>query len=120
MMKWIQVILFIFLLAGCSSASYENISVDDAITMVEKGEVTVLDVRTPEEYNSGHIPGSELMPLQIIEGMSEELDKDKKYLIVCRSGNRSQQASDILAQKGFKNIVNMTGGMNEWKGEIEE
>jgi rhodanese-related sulfurtransferase len=56
---------------------------------------------------------------ELIEGMSEDLDKDKSYLLVCRSGNRSQQAAELLTANGFKNVFNMTGGMNEWTYEIE-
>ena len=99
-------------------AEFENVSADKAKEMIDEEKVIVLDVRTSEEYNSGHIPGSELIPLQVIEGMSADLEKDKSYLVVCRSGNRSQQAAEILASKGFKNVYNMTGGMNEWTYEI--
>lgn len=88
--------------------------------MIDEGKVIVLDVRTPEEYNSGHIPDAELVPLQVLDGMSSELKKDKSYLIVCRSGNRSQQASEILAEKGFKDIYNMSGGMNSWTYNLEQ
>lgn len=118
MLKYVIFMLFIF--TGCSSASYQNISVQEAENMINDGEIKVIDVRTPDEFASGHIPGSELMPLQVLEGMSKELDKNTAYLIVCRSGNRSQQASDILVGKGFNHIYNMTGGMNEWTGEIEQ
>ncbi|CEG27821.1 rhodanese-like domain-containing protein [Bacillus sp. B-jedd] len=114
-------ILFIFILVitGCSSAGYKTVSVEEAAGMIEDGQVKVLDVRTPEEYQSGHIPGSELIPLQVIDGLSGQLDKKQQYLVVCRSGNRSQQASEILAAKGF-NVLNMAGGMNEWTGDIEQ
>jgi rhodanese-related sulfurtransferase len=107
------------ILTACGSSSYQNISVSEAEKLIENGDVIVIDVRTQDEYNENHIPGSKLIPLQVIEDMSDELDKNSKYIIVCRSGNRSQQASDILAQKGFKNILNMSGGMNEWTGNIE-
>ncbi|WP_342432274.1 rhodanese-like domain-containing protein [Neobacillus sp. FSL H8-0543] len=118
-MKKILAIIAIFLLAGCTRGSFENVSSEKAKEMIDQGDVIVLDVRNLDEYNSGHIPESELLPLPEIEGMSEELDKDKSYLVVCRSGNRSQQAADILLEKGFKKIYNMTGGMNEWSYEIE-
>lgn len=118
-MKWVLHVFMLVFLVGCNSSTYENINVEEAKEMIQKGEYTVIDVRTPDEYASGHIPGSELIPLQVIDGMSDELDKNGKYIIVCRSGNRSQQASDILVQKGFKQIYNMTGGMNNWNGEIE-
>ncbi|MEH7249666.1 rhodanese-like domain-containing protein [Neobacillus niacini] len=119
-MKKIFTLFAVLLLAGCMGAAFENVTVEKAKEMIDEEKVIILDVRTPEEYNSGHIPGSELVPLQVLEGMSEDLDKDKSYLLVCRSGNRSQQAAEILTSKGFKNVYNMTGGMNEWTFEIEQ
>ncbi|MCL6571408.1 MAG: rhodanese-like domain-containing protein [Bacillus sp. (in: Bacteria)] len=119
-MKKLLFIIVALLLTGCSGGTINNISTGEAKKMIDQGEVIVLDVRTPEEYNGGHIPGSELLPLQVIDGMSDELDKDKSYLIVCRSGNRSQEAADILNEKGFTSIFNMTGGMNDWTYEIEQ
>jgi rhodanese-related sulfurtransferase len=52
--------------------------------------------------------------------MSTEHDKDKSYLIVCRSGNRSVQAAELLSGRGFEKLYNMTCGMNEWSFEIEQ
>ena len=118
MRKLFTVFAFL-LLTGCMGTTFENVTTENAKELIDEEKVIILDVRTPEEYNSGHIPGSELIPLQVLEGMSEELEKDKNYLLVCRSGNRSQQAAEILAAKGFKNVYNMTGGMNEWTYEIE-
>ncbi|WP_316569644.1 rhodanese-like domain-containing protein [Neobacillus sp. YIM B06451] len=118
-MRKIFSLLICLLLAGCGTATYETVSVEEAMELIKKNEVKILDVRTPEEYNGGHIPGSELIPLQVLDGMAENLDKDADYLIVCRSGNRSQQASELLAAKGFS-VLNMDGGMNAWTGEIEK
>jgi rhodanese-related sulfurtransferase len=118
-MRKLITLIAVLLLTGCMGASFENVTPENAKELIDGEKVIVLDVRTPEEYNGGHIPGSELVPLQVLEGMSEELDKDKSYLLVCRSGNRSQQAAEILTAKGFKNVYNMTGGMNEWTYEIE-
>jgi rhodanese-related sulfurtransferase len=109
------------IIVGCSKATaIQNISVQEAQDLLLKDGVIILDVRTPEEYASGHIPNTELVPLQVLDGMAEELDKNATYLIVCRSGNRSQQASDLLVNNGFKQIYNMTGGMNEWTGDVEK
>ncbi|MGG3560989.1 rhodanese-like domain-containing protein [Neobacillus rhizosphaerae] len=117
--KFFFLLVAVFL-TGCSGGNYKNISANEAKGMIDEGKVIVLDVRTPEEYNSGHIPDAELVPLQVLDGMSSELKKDKSYLIVCRSGNRSQQASEILAEKGFKDIYNMSGGMNSWTYNLEQ
>jgi rhodanese-related sulfurtransferase len=120
MKKQIAIFMFFLLVTGCSGGSYTDVTVDEAKQMIDNGEVEVLDVRTPEEFSAGHIPGAKLVPLQLIEGMLTELDKDQKYVVVCRSGNRSSEASGILANEGFESIYNMTGGMNEWKHEIEQ
>lgn len=120
MKKLFATMMFVLLITGCSGGSYTDVSVDEAKALIDNGEVQVLDVRTPDEFAAGHIPGAKLVPLQVIESMLSELDKEQKYLVVCRSGNRSAQASGILVENGFKNIVNMTGGISEWKFEIEK
>ncbi|MCM3122363.1 MULTISPECIES: rhodanese-like domain-containing protein [unclassified Mesobacillus] len=120
MKKLFAAFLFVLLITGCSGGSYTDVSVDKAKELIDSGEVQVLDVRTPDEFAAGHIPGAKLVPLQVIESMLSELDQDEKYLVVCRSGNRSTQASGILAENGFKNIYNMTGGLNEWKFDLEQ
>lgn len=103
------------------TAAYRDVTVIEAKQLITEGKVTVIDVRTPEEYAEGHIPGSKLVPLQELEGRLADLpDKDTQYLIVCRSGNRSAQASDLLVKNGYTRILNMVGGMNEWKFETEK
>lgn len=120
MKKIFAAFMFILLITGCSGGTYTDVTVDEAKELIDSGEVQVLDVRTPDEFAAGHIPGAKLVPLQVIESILSELDQDQKYLVVCRSGNRSTQASGILVENGFKNIYNMTGGMNGWKYEIEK
>lgn len=120
MKKIIAAFMLLLLITGCSGASYKDVSVDEAKELIDSGEVKVIDVRTPEEFAAGHIPGAKLVPLQVMESMLSELDQDQKYVVVCRSGNRSTEASGILAENGFKNIYNMNGGLNEWKYELEQ
>jgi rhodanese-related sulfurtransferase len=118
--RLIFVISFALILAACgiSSEGYRNISSDEAKKLIDNKEVVVLDVRTPEEYQDGHIPNALLVPLQELENKLNDLDKNEPYLLVCRSGNRSTQASEILTSDSFTNIYNMTGGMNSWVYEI--
>jgi rhodanese-related sulfurtransferase len=110
--------MLIFLTA-CSSAGYKNVSTEEAKQLIDNNEVIVLDVRTPDEFQGGHIPNSTLIPLQELENRLTELNKGESYLVVCRSGNRSTKASEILTGNGFSKIYNMTGGMNNWSFEIE-
>lgn len=97
--------------------TFTSVDVNEAKKLMELG-ITVVDVRTPQEFAEGHIPNAKLIPLQELETRLNEFSQDEKYLIVCRSGNRSAQASEILVQNGMKQIYNMTGGMNEWTGEV--
>ncbi len=77
-------------------------------------EIVIIDVREPEEFTVGRIPGATLIPLGELAGRTDEVPTDKPVVMVCRSGNRSAQAVQILQKAGFTNIHNMTGGMIEW------
>ena len=123
MRKLLSVFLAAILLAGCSApketASYRQISMDEAITMMEEESgYIILDVRTPEEFADKHIPGAVNIPNETIvaEEMPELPDKDQLILVYCRSGNRSKQASEKLADMGYTNVVEF-GGINSWPGE---
>ena len=123
MKKLLSLVLVMLLLAGCSApkeeASYRQISMEEAITMMEEESgYILLDVRTPEEFAEKHIPGAINIPNESI-GTAEvpELpDKDQLILVYCRSGNRSKQASEKLAALGYTNITEF-GGINDWPGE---
>lgn len=103
-----------------NTMGYSEVTVDKAYEIYKNEEMIILDVRTEQEYKDGHIPGSILIPLQELEDRLDELNKEEKYLIVCRSGNRSAQASEILVSNGFLHITNMQGGMLDWKYDIEK
>jgi rhodanese-related sulfurtransferase len=115
------VIFLVVILTACgiSSEGYRNVNSDEAKTLIDNKKVVVLDVRTHEEFQAGHIPNALLIPLQELENKLNDLDQEESYLIVCRSGNRSAQASEILTSNRFSSIYNMTGGMNNWAYEIE-
>lgn len=81
-------------------------------------ELNVIDVREVEEVAQGKIPGAVNIPLGLLEFRMHELDKSEEYIMVCRSGGRSAQASIFLESHGF-NVINMTGGMLAWEGQIE-
>ena len=82
--------------------------------LYQRDDVIILDVREDHEYDAGHIPGATLVPLGQIPNRLEEIPTDKTVIAVCRSGNRSGQATKFLRQQGFENVHNMTGGMNGW------
>jgi len=74
----------------------------------------VVDVREPWEYQQGHVPGAVLMPLGQLSMRLGELDLDKPVAVICATGNRSQSASALLGQRGFKTIYNVLGGTSQW------
>ena len=124
MRRWISLLLLLFLLAGCTASneqenSYRQISMDEAVTMMEEESgYIILDVRTPEEYRERHIPNAINIPNETIgsEDIQELPDRDQLILVYCRSGNRSKQASGKLAELGYTNIVEI-GGINDWIGD---
>lgn len=124
MKKLLPIFMLILLLAGCSSpagsGSYRQITTDEALSMMEEETgYIILDVRTKEEFAEKHIPGAINIPNETIGAaeLPELPDKDQLILVYCRSGNRSKQASEKLADLGYTNVVEF-GGLNDWPGEI--
>ena len=97
-----------------------NVSVFDAYAVISlyagRANFIILDVRTPEEYASGHLPFSINRDISStsFRGDIEKFDKDKMYLVYCSTGVRSAAASKIMVEFGFKYIYNMTGGFSAW------
>ena len=86
-----------------------------------KDETIILDVRTLEEYNQGHIPNAQLIDIQNAPNFLQELEllnRSKTYLVYCRSGARSSQACMLMKNKGVENCFNLLGGINQWNGKI--
>lgn len=106
--------------ADLPAASYSNITPVDAKARLdsEKG-IILLDVRTKEEYDSGHIKDAVLIPVDVLEKEAVTSLKDKKAVIFvyCRSGNRSVTASNILVKLGYTNVYNL-GGIKDWPYEV--
>jgi len=77
--------------------------------------VYLLDVREPDEYAAGHIPGITLIPMGEVAARLAELPRDKEIIVTCRTGNRSSQVADLLREQGFDNVHNMSGGIVAWE-----
>lgn len=132
MRKYVAMILVVFMvlgLAGCTKQNgggsseqmkkYNQISMNEAMAMMEKEEdYIILDVRTPEEFAEKHIPNAINIPNETIgtEPISELPEEDQLILVYCRSGNRSKQASEKLAEIGYTKVYEF-GGINDWTGE---
>lgn len=80
----------------------------------QKEDITILDVREVEEFQSGHIEGALNAPLSTLDKGYEQLDTSKRYYVICQGGMRSERACQFLETKGF-DVVNVEGGMNQWK-----
>ena len=126
----LPLLLILFILTGCAQkldgdgmigkTTYIQIDQEKAKEMmaVNDGHV-IVDVRRADEYAAGHIPGAILIPNESIgtEKPEQLPDKDQIILIYCRSGNRSKQAAQKLADMGYTNIYEF-GGINTWTGEV--
>lgn len=120
----LQVVLLlgITVLTGCASTESEVgiLSSREAYQwLADSVDAIVLDVRSEEEFLTGHIEGAILLPLPEIETQAAErlLDKDALILVVCQSGNRSQVAAQQLVDLGYTNVYNI-GGVLSWPGEL--
>lgn len=101
--------------AGVSALPRE-ISVTEASEMRDSGAF-MLDVRTQEEWDEYHMPGATLIPLDQLASRLDEVPREKDVVVVCRSGNRSATARDILLDAGFESVTSMAGGMSEWRAD---
>ena len=130
LMVILAVAMVLSLFTGCTSkgeannsgekTTYKNISQEEALKIMEEEEgYIILDVRTKEEFDGGHIPDAINVPVETIgDNEPEELpDKDQLILVYCRSGNRSKTASSALAKLGYINVLEF-GGINTWPGEV--
>ena len=102
--------------AGQPPAAGAEITVAEAAARRDAGAF-ILDVREPEEWDEYHIPGATLIPLGDLEARLAEVPSDQPIVVVCRSGNRSQQGRDILTTAGYSDVASMAGGLKEWRSQ---
>ena len=127
MKKLMFLLLGVMLLTACGQtaekvqeAVFVSITAEEAKEIMDTGEgYLILDVRTQEEYDEGHIPGAVLIPNTEIETRAEEElpDKDQRILVYCRSGRRSKLAAQILSDLGYTNVKEF-GGIIDWPYEV--
>ena len=128
MKKLIFLLLAVMMLTACGQdkendqeAVYVNITAEEAkqIMDTEEGYI-ILDVRTQEEYDEGHIPGATQISHEEIAEKAEEVlpDKNQMILVYCRSGRRSKIAAEALVELGYTNIKEF-GGIIDWPYEVE-
>ncbi len=101
----------------------EDVTPQEAFTLIQESqnnpEFVILDVRTPEEFADGHIENAIIIDYysETFRDDVNKLDKNKMYLIYCRSGNRSGSALNIMEELNFSEVYNMTGGIIQWNNE---
>ena len=123
-------LIAVLLVAGCASTSSPaptagasqtpgmaaTVSVADAAVLRDDGAI-IIDVREPDEWAAGHIPGAILIPLGELPSRLGDVPPHRPIVVVCRSGNRSAQGRDILIGAGFPAVTSLDGGMNDWAAE---
>ena len=127
MKRIIFLLLAVMLLAACAQeetkqeAVYMNITAQEAKEIMDRESgYVILDVRTREEYDQGHIPGAIVISHEKVAHKAEETltDKDQLILVYCRSGRRSKIAAEALVELGYTNILEF-GGILDWPYEVE-
>ena len=128
MKKLVFLFLAVMMLTACGQdkendqgAVYVNITAEEAKQIMDKEEgFIILDVRTQEEYDQGHIPGAIVISHEEIAEKAEKVltDKDQLILVYCRSGRRSKIAAEALVALGYNNIKEF-GGIIDWPYEVE-
>lgn len=119
----------IFILAGCQSVvtkktdsgvpdvptDIEEVSPVEAQAAVSKAYSQLVDVRTPEEYSSGHAARAVNIPIDTLTAKLDTLEKNEPVYLICQTGNRSKKAAVMLKEAGFNNVLNVTGGTTAWQ-----
>lgn len=122
MKKLFFILLSLFGLNSCANAqdkTYSDMDVAEFSQFLTNDSVQLVDVRTPEEYSEGHIPGAKninVFDKDFADKAKESLDISKPVAVYCRSGKRSAEAARELSEKGFK-VTNLKGGIIAWKGK---
>jgi len=106
--------------AGEHEPSWQELSSQEAVALMEREKVRILDVRTPAETASGFIPGAHRIPVQDLPGrVNELLGSDRPLLVYCAHGMRSLYACQYLAGLGFDGLYNLSGGIATWTRPLE-
>ena len=116
MKKIISLLVVCLLLTACRE-KFKTIATNEAIELIGNG-ATIIDVRTADEYNNGHVKGAINVPLDTIDTIN--YDKDTTIIVYCATGVRSLEAVNALSDMGYTNLYNLDGGMLNWGGETEE
>ena len=121
--QWLLVLLFMAPVLAIAAAPIEDISARTAKDLIQQNlsnpDFIVLDIRTPREFDGGHIAGAQNIDFyaQTFAQEFRSLDLEKTYLIYCRSGNRSRQLMGAVEKMPFKKVFHMRSGLVDWVGQ---
>lgn len=114
----IKVLIVMFFATSMAMAKYISVDIDKSV--ISDNSIQIIDIRTPNEWKQGVLKGAILVNLtdnngefneKFLENIKEKIDPNKKIAIICRSGVRSLRASELLVQNGYKDVINLSGGM---------
>lgn len=113
--------------AGCGivgkagTGAYSTIEAKELQAKIDAGEqLTIIDLREPELYRVGHIPGARNIPFEQFSDRTKELDPDSEIVLVCHTGPMGDVSGSLLAERGYTGVSNLSGGMAAWRGKLEK
>lgn len=110
------------MLAGCGTGAakgYTTIEPEQLQSMIKQGEpMTIVDLREPELYAKGHIPGAINIPFETFQDKMNQLTTDQNVVFACHTGPMGDVTSKLLIEKGFTKVNNLNGGMAGWNGDL--
>ena len=124
MRKVLYVLFAATILVSCGTninKGYNSVDADSFAEIIANEQVQLIDSRTPEEFNAGHIPGAVNINIDDdnFRAKVNELDKSRPIAVYCRGGRRSKEAADIMVGCGY-DVTELSEGIISWKGEIEQ
>lgn len=120
---WVPVALvaavgLVLLFAPAGGPGVEEVSPGRIAQLIGEG-VRVIDVRTPGEFDTSHLPGAENVPMNTLAQEASAWDRSEPVIIYCTTGARSSSAVRLLADQGFEQVYHFTDGIIAWEGELE-
>ncbi|AOT07207.1 thiosulfate sulfurtransferase GlpE [Pseudoalteromonas luteoviolacea] len=95
--------------------SFKHISIEQTQALLSQGDVVVADIRDPNSFAAGHIPGSEHLSNENLAHFMQEKEFEQPIIIVCYHGISSQNAANYLVEQGFEDVYSMDGGFTQWE-----
>jgi rhodanese-related sulfurtransferase len=110
---------------GMSESEMENqkvhkINQENVLKEIKNTDVTIVDLREPSLYQKGHIPNSINIPFEDFQNRYKELDPNKNIILICHVGSMGEASGQFLLEKEFQHVSNLSGGIAQWTGPIEQ